>query len=94
MYGKENGKKVFSIPVEWVMTETLDVRADNLKEALQFLIDNDANIPLGTDAQYIDGTWKISADESNTGIVEDFLETAECYCSEREAEEYDEPDLF
>lgn len=63
MYGNENGEKVFSIPVEWVVTENLEIRANSLKEAVKFIKDNLDAIPLGTEPDYVDGTYKISADE-------------------------------
>ena len=64
MYGNDKGKKVFSIPVEWVVTETLDIRANNLQEAVEFIVDHLDIIPLGTEPVYIDGSYKISADDT------------------------------
>ena len=91
MYGKEDGKKVFSIPVEWVVTETLDIKADSLREAIDFINDNLDTIPLGTEPEYIDGTYKISADESGNLNTDEIIETISAYgYTERDAEEYDE----
>lgn len=91
MYGKQNGKKIFSIPVEWVVTETIDIKADSLQEAIAFILDKSDEIPLGTEPEYIDGTWKISADESNTMDIEEIIETLDSYgYTERIASEYDD----
>ena len=45
IYGYENGEKVFSIPVEYVVTENLHIRADDLKEAVKFIVANKNSIP-------------------------------------------------
>ena len=93
MYGNKNGSKVFSIPVEWVVTETIDVKANSLKEAINFILDKADDIPLGTEPQYIDGTWKISADENNSANADEILKNLNCQgYIEREAEEFDEFD--
>lgn len=59
----ENKKiKRFSIPVEWTVCDKIEVEATSLEEALQFVRDNLDIIPLGTEPEYIDGTYKISDD--------------------------------
>ena len=91
MYGNQNGTKVFSIPVEWVVTETIDIKANSLREAIKFINKNADEIPLGTEPAYIDGTWKISADESGLMDANEILETLDSYgYTERNASEYDE----
>lgn len=92
LYGNQEGSKVFSIPVEWTVTDTIDIRADSLREAVEFLTENADSIPLGEDPQYIDGTWRISADESGLGDIEDIIEVLDdgYGYSERDAEDYDE----
>lgn len=40
MYGNQNGTKVFSIPVEWVVTETIDIKANSLREVIEFINKN------------------------------------------------------
>ena len=91
LYGNQNGTKVFSIPVEWVVTETIDIKANSLREAIEFINKNADEIPLGTEPAYIDGTWKISADESGLMDANEILETLDSYgYTERNASEYDE----
>lgn len=89
IYGNSNGTKIFSIPVEWVVTENLEVQANSIEEAVQFILANADLIPLGQDADYVDGTYKISADESDDGDVEAIVQTLKlCGYSESEAQEY------
>ena len=91
MYGKQSGAKVFSIPVEWVVTETLEIKADTVEEAINFINDNLDTIPLGTEPAYIDGTYKISADENNNMNTAEIAEKLDSWgYTERKAEEYDE----
>ena len=92
MYGRTNGKKVFNIPVEWVVTETLEIKADTLEEAVEFINDNLDTIPLGDEPAYIDGTYKISADENNNMDTAEIVERLNSYgYTERDADDkYDE----
>lgn len=91
MYGDKNGSKVFSIPIEWIVTETIEIKANSLQEAIEFINENADLIPLGTEPEYIDGTWKISADESGTMDTKEIIETLGNYrYSERDSDEYDE----
>lgn len=57
-------KQVYKIPVEWSVCETLKIEADSLEEAVKYVEDNMNEIPLGTDPDYIDGSYAINgADE-------------------------------
>lgn len=87
MYGNNEGKKVFSIPVEWTVTETLDIRANTLEEAIEFIRENNDIIPLGDDPVYLDGSYKISGD---TEFADAEAREIECYVSEQDADSYDE----
>ncbi|AOZ97927.1 hypothetical protein [Butyrivibrio hungatei] len=93
MYGNNNGAKVFSIPVERIVSENIEVRANSLKEAVEFINKHSDEIPTSNDAAYIDGTWKISADEDNDLDTNKICERLACYgYNEREATEYDKVD--
>lgn len=86
MYGNNNANKVFSIPVEWVVTENLDIKANSLEEAIEFINNNIDEIPLGENPAYIDGTYRISADEDNDMDAEKIKTMLELYgYKEREA---------
>ena len=90
MYGRENANKVYGIPVEWVVTEMLEIKADSLEEAVKFIVNNESKIPCGDNAEYIDGTYKISADDNCNGDVAEIVENLkDRYYSEREATPYD-----
>lgn len=59
MLGYENGKYDFEIPVSWEVYDTIQVRADSLKEAYDWAVNNEPQISLGTEPEYIDGSYKI-----------------------------------
>lgn len=63
---ENNQIKEFSIPVEWTVWDKITVKATSLEEALQFVRDNLDVVPLGTEPEYIDGTYKISDDEGES----------------------------
>ncbi len=93
MYGKQKGENVYSIPVEWVVTENLQVRADSLREAVKFICDNADEFPTSRDAEYIDGTYRITGDEDWSGDVEKITENLELYgYTGRKATEHDTVD--
>ena len=75
----ENGENVYSIPMEWVVSENLKVRAKNLPEAVTYLNAHSDEIPLGTEPAYIDGTYKISADENNNLNTDEIVSNLEAY---------------
>ena len=79
MYGNNKATKVFSIPVEWVVTETLEIKANSLKEAIIFINENADEIPLGDEPAYIDGTYRISADEDYDMDTEKIVRNLEAY---------------
>lgn len=72
MYGNKKGKMVYSIPVEWVVTENIEVRADSLKEALEFVKKHNDEIPTSSDAEYLDDSYAIFAyDDIQSDLNED-----------------------
>ena len=79
MYGRNNANKVFSIPVEWVVTENLNIKADSLEDAIEFINNHTDEIPLGDEPAYIDGTYKISADEDNDMDTQKIKRNLEAY---------------
>ena len=82
--------KIFSIPVEWVVTENLEVKASSLEEAVKYINDNADEISLGDEPAYIDGTYRISADEDFDMDTEKICKNLDMYGYKvREATEYD-----
>lgn len=74
---KGKGNTVFAIPMEWIVTETFNVRADSLIDAVKYLKEHINEIPLGSDPCYLEGSHRISADLTGNmpvGEVADNLE--------------------
>jgi hypothetical protein len=70
-------KKLYRIPVEWAVTGTMLVEADNLAEAL--IEAEDAPLPEATD--YIEGTFEINRQMIsyvNKNLTKEEIEN-ECY---------------
>lgn len=56
--------KEWKIPVCWEMCGTVTVQANTLDEAMEIARDDDGNLPLPVDANYIDGSWNLSHDDA------------------------------
>lgn len=59
MLGNVNGKNVYTIPVTWEVYDTITVRANDLLEAYHWAVKNVDTIPLGTEPEYVDGSYKV-----------------------------------
>ena len=70
--------KKFSIPVTWEVWDKIEVEAENIEEAIQYVKDNLDTIPLGSEPEYIDGSYKI--EDGNNG--ESDIEETVCYLKE------------
>lgn len=57
---KEATTKYF-IPVTWEVSDYVEVQAKSLKEAYEYVKDNLDEIPLGTEPEYIDGSYRIES---------------------------------
>ena len=40
MYGNNNADKVFLIPFEWIITDSIEVKANSLEEAVKYILDH------------------------------------------------------
>ena len=58
-----NEKKTYKVPVEWMVCDFVEVEAESFAEAVQYVVDNRDIIPLGTEPEYIDGTYQISSED-------------------------------
>ena len=56
--------KEWTIPVCWEMCGTVTVQANTLDEAMEIARDDDGNLPLPADANYIDDSWNLSHDDA------------------------------
>ena len=79
MYGNPNAKTYFKVPVEWTVYDTVEIAANSLEEAIQFVLKNQDTIPLGTEPQYIDGSYKISGTDDYGENVEKLSEYIKQY---------------
>lgn len=70
--------KKFSIPVTWEVWDKIEVEAETIEEAIQYVKDNLDTIPLGSEPEYIDGSYKI--EDGNNG--ESDIEETVCYLKE------------
>lgn len=68
--GYENGKNEYVIPVDWQVYDTVKIKADSLNEAYRWAVDNAEKIPLGTEPEYIDGSYQIGDYELAKGMNE------------------------
>ena len=55
--------KTFKIPVEWSVYAIVDIEAETIEDAIKKFHETEDDIPLPTDSEYIDGSFKISCDE-------------------------------
>ena len=63
--------KKFSIPVTWEVWDKIEVEAETIEEAIQYVKDNLDTIPLGTDPEYIDGSYRIDDGDNGEATIED-----------------------
>lgn len=61
-------KHKYSIPVEWIVWDRIEIQADTLEEAIRYFQERKDYIPLGTEGEYIEGTFKISGDDESFDI--------------------------
>lgn len=60
-------KKCFKVPVEWIVYDTVEVEAETFEDAVQYVLDNKDEIPLGTEPDYVDGSYVVRGeDEAKT----------------------------
>ena len=57
--------KKWKIPVTWEVCGYVYVDADTLIEAMETARDDEGVIPLPTESDYVDGSWRLSETEEN-----------------------------
>lgn len=50
---------VYKIPVFWEVCDYVEVRAENLEQAYNYVVDNADDIPLGTEPEYVEGSYDV-----------------------------------
>lgn len=88
--GNEKRKKTFSIPVTWEVWDRVEVEAETLEEAIRYVKENIDIIPLGTEPEYIDGSYKIYDGENGEATIEDTIDYLKAYWNldDEDEEEY------
>ena len=63
--------KRFYIPVTWEVWDKIEVEAETIEEAVEYVLENIDDIPLGTEPEYIDGSYRLDCggNDSVEGIV-------------------------
>ena len=62
--------KKFSIPVTWEVWDKIEVEAETIEEAIKYVRENIDTIPLGTEPECIDGSYRIDGDNGKTDMEE------------------------
>ena len=58
--------KTWEIPVTWELYSRVYITADTLEEAMEIAKDDEGVIPLPTDADYVDGSWRLTEEDVET----------------------------
>lgn len=66
--------KDYYIPVNWEVWDKVKVEATSLKEAIKYVKEHIDEIPLGTEPEYIDGSYKIDDGNNGEATVEETLQ--------------------
>ena len=49
----------FKIPVRWTVWDEVEIPANSLEEALKYFLKHQDEIPLGTEPEYLDGSYEL-----------------------------------
>ena len=63
--------KKFSIPVTWSVCDKIEVEAETIEDAIRYVKEHIDEIPLGTEPEYIYGTYRIDDGDDGENSVED-----------------------
>lgn len=58
-----NKIKTWKIPVCWSMMATIEIEADTLEEAIEIAKDDEGNIPIPYNGDYLDGSWEVDSED-------------------------------
>lgn len=71
--------KKFSIPVTWEVWDKVEVEAETIEEAIQYVKDNLDTIPLGTEPEYIDGSYRIDDGDNGQATIKETIKFLKDY---------------
>lgn len=66
--------KNYYIPVTWQVWDKVEIEAKSLKEAIKYFKEHVDEIPLGTEPEYIDGTFQIDDGNDGESSIEETLQ--------------------
>ena len=55
--------KTWEIPVTWELYSRVYITADTREEAMEIAKDDEGVIPLPTDGDYVDGSWRVTEED-------------------------------
>ena len=84
--------KDYYIPVTWQVWDKVKIESSSLKEAIKYVKEHIDEIPLGTEPEYIDGSYQIDDGDSGEATVEETLQHLKKYWNL--GGEYDESELY
>lgn len=58
--------KLWKIPVTWEVCGVVYLEANTLEEAIEQARDDDGVIPLPTESDYVDGSWRVTEEDTET----------------------------
>ena len=71
--------KKFSIPVVWQVWDKIDIEAETIEEAIQYTKENLDILPLGTEPEYIDGSYQIDDGQNGQASIEETVQFLKKY---------------
>ena len=72
-------KRKYYIPVSWEVWDKVEIEAESLEDAVKYVKENIDDIPLGTEPEYIDGSYKIEDGENGEASIEDTIKYIKDY---------------
>lgn len=71
--------KAYSIPVTWEVWDKVTIFAPSLRKAIEYAKNNIDEIPLGTEPEYIDGSYKLDDGENGEASIEETMKYLKGY---------------
>lgn len=63
--------KQFSIPVVWQVWDKVIVEAETIEDAIHYIKENIDDIPLGTEPEYIDNSYRIDDGQDGQASIDE-----------------------
>ena len=63
--------KQFSIPVVWQVWDKVIVEAETIEDAIRYIKENIDDIPLGTEPEYIDSSYRIDDGQDGQASIDE-----------------------